>query len=258
LTIGPILITKGIGGRKMRVEGRNPEDIRAVTIHRNYIKHAEGSVLIEMGDTRVICTASVVDKVPLFLKGSGTGWITAEYSMLPRATPERGVREATQGRMQGRTQEIRRLIGRSLRAVADLTAFGERCIWIDCDVIQADGGTRTAAVTGGFVALVDAFTKLESQGIVSEIPLLDSIAAVSIGLVDGEILLDLNYREDSLASVDVNFVMTGGGKFVEIQGTAERDPFSKKTFDIMLQMATKGIKELTQIQREALGGVGFK
>lgn len=242
----------------MRIDRRRPDEIRTVKINKDYIKYADGSVLITMGDTKVICTASVEEKVPLFLKGQGTGWITAEYSMLPRATPERAVREVTQGQMRGRTQEIRRLIGRSLRAVVDLRAFGERTIWIDCDVIQADGGTRTASVTGGFVALIDTFIRLKSQGILNWIPVFDSVAAVSVGLVDGEILLDLNYREDSLASVDVNFVMTGHSKFIEIQGTAEKKPFSKKTLDDMLKLATKGIQELTQAQREVLGGFPFE
>lgn len=241
----------------MRFDRRKSHEIRKVRIHKNYVKYAEGSVLIEMGDTRVICTASVEEKVPTFLRGLGGGWITAEYSMLPRSTPERSVRESSQGRIHGRTQEIRRLIGRSLRAVVDLGALGERTIWIDCDVIQADGGTRTASITGGFVALMGALTTLKSQGILSHIPVFDSVAAISVGLVDGEILLDLNYKEDSMASADINFVMTGRGKFIEIQGTAERNPFSKETFDIMLELATKGIQKLTRIQREVLGGVVF-
>lgn len=241
----------------MRFDRRKSYEIRKVKISRNYVKYAEGSVLIEMGDTRVICTASVEERVPTFLKGLGGGWITAEYSMIPRSTPERSVRESSQGRIHGRTQEIRRLIGRSLRAVVDLGALGERTIWIDCDVIQADGGTRTASITGGFVALMDALTTLRSQRILSHIPVFDSVAAVSVGLVDGQILLDLNYKEDSMASADMNFVMTGRGKFIEIQGTAEGSPFSKETFDLMLELATKGIQKLTRIQREALGGVVF-
>ncbi len=241
----------------MRFDRRKSHEIRKVRIHKNYVKYAEGSVLIEMGDTRIICTASVEEKVPAFLRGLGGGWITAEYSMLPRSTPERSVRESSQGRIHGRTQEIQRLIGRSLRSVVDLGALGERTIWIDCDVIQADGGTRTASITGGFVALMGALTTLKSQGILSHIPIFDSVAAISVGLVDGDILLDLNYKEDSMASADINFVMTGRGKFIEIQGTAEGSPFSKETFDIMLELATKGIQKLTRIQREVLGGVVF-
>lgn len=241
----------------MRFDGRKSYEIRKVKINKNYVKYAEGSVLIEIGDTRVICTASVEEKVPAFLKGLGGGWITAEYSMLPRSTPERSIRESSQGRIHGRTQEIRRLIGRSLRAVVDLRTLGERTIWIDCDVIQADGGTRTASITGGFVALMGALTTLKSQHILSHIPVFDSVAAVSVGLVDGEILLDLNYKEDSMASADINFVMTGEGKFIEIQGTAEKSPFSKETFDTMLELATKGIQKLTRIQRESLGGIVF-
>lgn len=241
----------------MRFDGRKSYEIRKVKITKNYVKYAEGSVLLEIGDTRVICTASVEEKVPTFLRGLGGGWITAEYSMLPRSTPERSVRESSQGRIHGRTQEIQRLIGRSLRAVVDLRTLGERTIWIDCDVIQADGGTRTASITGGFVALMGALTILKSQGIFSHIPVFDSVAAVSVGLVDGEILLDLNYKEDSMASADINFVMTGEGKFIEIQGTAEKSPFSKETFNTMLELATKGIQKLTRIQREALGGIVF-
>jgi ribonuclease PH len=235
-----------------RNDGRSRKDLRPITITRNFVKHAEGSVLIEFGDTRVICTASVEESVPPFLKGKGTGWVTAEYSMLPRATHTRSPREASKGKQTGRTLEIQRLIGRSLRAVTDLTKLGERSITIDCDVIQADGGTRTASITGAYVALVDALTTLKAKGLLSEIPLKESVAAVSVGLLDGDALLDLNYLEDSAAEVDMNFVMTASDRFVEVQGTAEAEPFTAAQMDAMREIASEGIRRLFEIQREAL------
>lgn len=241
----------------MRADGRAPDQLRPVRIIRNYIKHAEGSVLISFGDTKVICTASVEERAPRFMEEQdikGTGWITAEYSMLPRATTTRHVRESTKGRLNGRTQEIQRLIGRSLRAVVDLQALGERTIWIDCDVIQADGGTRTAAITGGFIALWDACEKLRRQGAIEEMPITDFIAAVSVGIVDGVKMLDLCYEEDYRAEVDMNVVMTGRGKFVEIQGTAELTPFSKEDLDELLQLAWKGISQLIKLEQELIMG----
>src|SRR5687768_13074819 len=213
-------------GRTMRRDGRAPDELRPVTITPRYIKHAEGSALIEVGDTRVICTASVEERVPPFLKGQGQGWVTSEYGMLPRATTTRSNRETGRGGPSGRTHEIQRLIGRSLRAVVDAKALGERTLWVDCDVIQADGGTRTAAITGAFVALVEALRHMQKARLFSELPLLDFVAATSVGKVDGEVLLDLNYDEDSKAEVDMNIVKTGGGRFVEIQGTAEDGSFS--------------------------------
>ncbi len=231
-----------------RSDGRKFDELRKVTITLDYIKHAEGSCLIEFGDTKVICTASVEEKVPPFLKGTGQGWITAEYSMLPRATAQRTVREAARGKLTGRTQEIQRLIGRSLRCAVDLTALGEMTIWIDCDVIQADGGTRTASITGAFVALYRALQKIEKLT-----ALKNFIAAVSVGIVNGNVLLDLNYEEDSLAEVDMNVVMTDKGNFVEIQGTAEGEPFSRNTLNTMLDLSEKGIKELIKIQKTVLG-----
>src|SRR5512136_385519 len=211
-----------------RSDGRGADALRPVKITRNYLKHAEGSVLIEMGDTKVICSASVEERVPQFLRKTGRGWITAEYSMLPRSTHTRTARDSLTGRGSGRSFEIQRLIGRSLRSVTNLDGFGERTIWIDCDVIQADGGTRTASITGAFVALVDAFRKMVKNGMIEKIPIKDSVAAISVGKVDGEVLLDLDYEEDSRAEVDMNVVMTGDGKFVEIQGTAEGGVFTKK------------------------------
>ncbi len=233
-----------------RSDGRGPESIRPVRITRHYIKHAEGSVLIEMGDTKVICTASIEEKVPGFLRNTGRGWVTAEYSMIPRSTHTRSSRDS--GRGNGRSFEIQRLIGRSLRSVTDLTAFGERTIWIDCDVIQADGGTRTASITGAFVAMVDAFKKLVKDGLIPAVPIQDSVAAVSVGKVDGRILLDLNYEEDSRAQVDMNVVMTGRGMFIEVQGTAETSVFTKEELDQLTKMAGRGIRELTKIQRKCL------
>lgn len=235
-----------------RSDGRGFKTLRPVRITRNYLKHAEGSVLIQIGDTKVICSASVEERVPPFLRNTGKGWVTAEYSMLPRSTLTRTSRDSLMGRGNGRAFEIQRLIGRSLRSVTELNGFGERTIWIDCDVIQADGGTRTASITGAYIALVDAFRKMVKNGTVEEIPIKDSVAAISVGKVDGEVLLDLNYEEDSKAEVDMNVVMTGDGKFVEIQGTAEGGAFTKKEMDRLLRIAQTGIKTLTRIQKKSL------
>jgi len=239
----------------MRLDGRARNELRPVKITRDYIKHAEGSALIEMGDTKVICTASLEERVPHFLRDQKKGWITAEYAMLPRSTKERVQREATKGRIGGRTQEIQRLIGRSLRAVMDPVALGERTVWIDCDVIQADGGTRTASITGSFVALVDALAFAVKQGLIKKIPVVDCLAAVSVGKVKGELLIDLTYEEDSAADVDMNVVMTGEGRFVEIQGTAERSPFSEKEMKTFLALAKKGIHQLVKTQQELIRGI---
>jgi ribonuclease PH len=237
-----------------RNDGREQHALRPVTITRNFSKHAEGSVLVEFGDTRVICTASVEETVPPFLRGKGTGWVTAEYSMLPRATHTRSPREAAKGKQSGRTLEIQRLIGRSLRAVTDMAALGERTIYIDCDVIQADGGTRTASITGAYVALADALATLRHKGLLAGIPLKEAVAAVSVGIVGGEALLDLNYLEDSAAEVDMNFVMTASDRFVEVQGTAEAEPFTVSQMDAMRMLALEGIRHLFRIQQEALQG----
>jgi ribonuclease PH len=234
----------------MRKDGRAPDEIRPVKITRNFIKYPEGSVLIEVGDTRVICTATVEDRVPPFLKDTGQGWITAEYSMLPRSTAERTRREE---QSRGRSYEIQRLIGRSLRAVVDLSSLGEMTIVIDCDVIQADGGTRTASITGSFVALVDAIEWMMEQSLLKISPIRDFVAAISVGIVEGIPMLDLSYEEDFSADVDMNVVMTGGGRFVEIQGTAERMPFGEDEMREMLGLARKGIEELVRIQREVIG-----
>jgi ribonuclease PH len=236
----------------MRAGGRNPEDLRPVRITRNYIKHAEGSVLVEFGDTKVICTASVEESVPPFMKGRGTGWVTAEYSMLPRATHSRSAREAARGKLGGRTHEIQRLIGRSLRAVMDMRLLGERSILIDCDVIQADGGTRTASITGAYVAMVDAVRSLCTKGLLQTDPVLEGVAAVSVGIVEGTVLLDLDYPEDSSAEVDMNFVITSSGRFVEVQGTAESKPFTVEQMDSMRNAAMSGVARLVKIQNEAL------
>jgi ribonuclease PH len=242
----------------MRIDGRAPDQLRPVTITPRYIKHAEGSALIEVGDTRVICTASVEDRVPPFLKGGGEGWITAEYGMLPRATTTRSQREATRGKPSGRTHEIQRLIGRSLRAVIDMKALGERTLWIDCDVIQADGGTRTASITGAFVAMVDALRHMQKARTFAELPVLDFVAATSVGKVGNEVLLDLNYEEDSKAEVDMNVVKTGGGRFVEVQGTAEEGSFSEEELHELMAAAEKGTQQLIALQREVLGDVPLK
>jgi len=237
----------------MRHNGRANDEIRQLKITKGFLKFPEGSVLVEMGETRVICEVSIDDKVPPFLKNTGKGWLTAEYSMLPRSTHTRTTRESTAGRIGGRTHEIQRLIGRALRAIVNLDIIGERTIWVDCDVIQADGGTRTASITGGYVALVDALWNLKKKGIIEKIPLRDSVAAISVGLMDGNIILDLSYEEDSKAEVDMNFVMTGKGMLIEVQGTAEKTPFSKEQLDIMYQYAYKGINEITRLQKIALG-----
>lgn len=235
-----------------RFDGREANQLRNVVITRGYTSIPEGSVLIEVGQTRVICMATVEEKVPPFQKGTGEGWVTAEYSMLPRATQTRNPREASRGKLTGRTMEIQRLIGRSLRSIVDLKKLGERTIWLDCDVIQADGGTRTAAITGAYVALVDAVNGLLEKGIIKENPLLDSLAGVSVGKVGGVPVLDLAYEEDSQAEVDMNVVMTGAGKFVEIQGTAEEIPFSRGELNQFLELAEQGIRELMNIQKAAL------
>ena len=232
--------------------GRAPDALRAVTITRGYTVHAEGSVLIEFGQTKVLCTASVEEKVPPHKRGSGEGWVTAEYGMLPRATHTRGDREAARGKQSGRTQEIQRLIGRSLRAVFDLRKLGERTIHLDCDVIQADGGTRTASITGAFVAAQDAVNWLLQRGAIAESPILQPVAAISVGIVRGVPLLDLDYAEVSACDTDMNVVMTGAGHFVEVQGTAEGAAFSRAEMDRLLQLAEKGIGELIELQRKSL------
>ena len=229
--------------------------LRTFRITRDFLHFSEGSVLVEMGHTRVICAATIEDRVPPFLKNSGRGWLTAEYAMLPSSTQKRSPRESTTGKIGGRTHEIQRLIGRSLRAVTDLTTFGERTITMDCDVIQADGGTRTAAITGGFVALIDLFRRLKERAVVDSIPVRDYVSAVSVGVVDGRLLLDLDYAEDSAAEVDMNFVMTGTGLFIEVQGTAEAKPFDRDRLTAMTELASTGIAELTRRQREILGGL---
>ncbi len=238
-----------------RRDGRAPDELRALVLHRRYSKFAEGSVLIELGDTRVVCTASVDEKVPPFLRGTGQGWVTAEYGMLPRATQERSAREAATGRIGGRSQEIQRLIGRSLRGAVELERLGERTIWIDCDVLQADGGTRTAAITGAFVALVDALALLRRTGAIQRLPVREFIAATSVGIVDGVPVLDLTYEEDARARVDMNVVMTESGKFVEIQGTGEGGPFTKQEAAQLLGLAERGIATLIARQRATLADV---
>ncbi len=253
LKIDPALLQRD--RRPMRSDGRAADELRRVTITPRYSKHAEGSALIEVGDTRVLCTVSVEEKVPPFLKGSGQGWITSEYGMLPRATTTRTQREVAKGRPSGRTHEIQRLIGRSLRAVVDLRALGERTLWVDCDVLQADGGTRTAAITGSFVALVEALRRLKGQGAIAALPLFDFVAATSVGKVDGQVLLDLAYDEDSRAEVDMNVVKTGRGRFVELQGTAEDTAFTQDELGLLLAAAEKGTSELIALQRKVLGEV---
>ncbi len=236
----------------MRPSQRQPDQLRVIRITRHYTKHAEGSVLIECGDTKVICTASVEERVPPHKKGSGEGWVTAEYGMLPRSTGERMQREAAKGKQSGRTQEIQRLIGRSVRAVVDLGKLGERTITLDCDVIQADGGTRTASITGSYVALHDAVTALMQKGLVKESPLKNSVAAISVGIYQGTPVLDLDYVEDSDCDTDMNVVMLGSGHFVEVQGTAEGHPFSREEMDTLLELAKHGIAQLTELQHTAL------
>lgn len=232
-----------------RIDGRAADELRPVTITRNYLKFAEGAVLIEMGDTKVLCTATAEDKVPPFMKGSGKGWLTAEYSMLPRSTKKRVQRESSAGRVGGRTHEIQRLIGRSLRSVFDLSLFGERTIYVDCDVLQADGGTRTASITGAFLAVHDTLAMLVSDGVMKTTAEKDTIAAISVGIVNGAPCLDLNYDEDSRADVDMNIIMTGSGRFVEVQGTAELSAFSRDELNALLDLASKGIGELTAVQQ---------
>jgi ribonuclease PH len=236
----------------MRPDGRKNNEIRNVKVNRNFIGTAEGSVMISMGNTRVICTASIEDKVPLFLKDQKKGWVTAEYSMIPRATQTRTVRESSSGRISGRTHEIQRLIGRALRSVVDLSVIGERTIWIDCDVIQADGGTRTAAITGAFICLSDALKYALRNGLIDKTPIKDYLAAVSVGVVNGEPRIDLCYLEDSMAEVDMNVVMTGSGKLVEIQGTAEGRPFSKTVLDNLIKLAEEGINNLINMQKRLI------
>ena len=237
----------------MRSGGRKAQELRPVRLTRGYTRHAEGSVLVEFGDTKVLCTASVLGQVPGFMRGQGRGWVTAEYGMLPRATHTRGEREAARGKQSGRTQEIQRLIGRALRAVIDLKALGENTIHIDCDVLQADGGTRTASITGAFVSVHDALTWMRGKGMIATLPVKDFVAAVSVGLVGGAPLLDLDYAEDSSCQTDMNVVMTGAGRFVEVQGTAEGEPFARAELDSLLEIAARGIAELVAHQRRALG-----
>ena len=236
-----------------RIDGRAAGQLRKTTITPGFLMHAEGSVLIEVGRTRVICAASIEDRVPPFLRGQNKGWVTAEYGMLPRATTTRTQREASAGKVGGRTQEIQRLIGRSLRSVMRLPELGERTIWVDCDVIQADGGTRTASITGGFVALVLALRKLRDTNVLRTIPVTDFVAATSVGVIDGTPMLDLAYEEDSRAEVDMNVVKTGDGRFVEVQGTAEGPPFERKALDSLMELADEGIKNLVDIQRSITG-----
>ena len=237
----------------MRSDSRAANQLRDITVTPNYLLHAEGSVLIEAGKTRVICAASVEDRVPPFLRNTGKGWVTAEYGMLPRATSTRTTREASAGKVGGRTQEIQRLIGRSLRSVTNLPALGERTVWIDCDVIQADGGTRTASITGSFVALALALEEMRARDLIKTIPLSDYVAAVSVGIVDGEPLLDLAYEDDSRAEVDMNVVKTGDGRFIEVQGTAEGRPFGSEALESLLDLAGHGIRQLVAKQKEIVG-----
>jgi ribonuclease PH len=237
-------------GGYMRHDGRGLDQLRKVKIKRNVLKFAEGSCMIEMGNTKVICSASVEDKVPPFLRNTGSGWITAEYGMLPRSCTSRIDREASRGKQSGRTQEIQRLIGRSMRSIAELKKLGERTIWIDCDVIQGDGGTRTASITGSFIALADALGKLKKEKIINSIPLIDYVAAISVGIVNGAKCLDLDYEEDSGAEVDMNVIMTGSGKMVEVQGTAEKKPFSIKDMNDLVDLAKDGIDSLIGIQKK--------
>jgi ribonuclease PH len=239
----------------MRTDGRKLAQLRPIKITPSYIKTADGSVLIEMGDTKVICTAKLEERVPPFLRNSGKGWITAEYGMLPGSSATRIGRESSRGKVGGRTHEIQRLIGRSLRAIADLRSLGERTIWIDCDVIQAYGGTRTASITGAYVALTEAVRSWLGRGVISIDPIKDAVAAVSIGIVKGRILLDLCYEEDSKADVDMNFVMTGAGKFIEVQGTAEASPFTRRQMERMAEIAQTGIKELLKTQKNVIGSL---
>ncbi|MBI4744724.1 MAG: ribonuclease PH [Actinobacteria bacterium] len=235
-----------------RIDGRNPDELRKVNIIREYLPHAEGSVFFELGNTRIICTASVEDKVPAFIRGTGQGWITAEYAMIPRATQTRTIRESSRGKIGGRTHEIQRLIGRSLRAVVNLKELGEMTVWIDCDVIHADGGTRTAAITGSYVALYDALRKIYENGRISSFPIKEFVAATSVGIVNNALCLDLCFQEDVKAQVDMNMVMTESGKLIEVQGTAEGDPFAREELNHLIDLAEKGILELIEYQKSAL------
>ncbi|MDQ0215423.1 ribonuclease PH [Oikeobacillus pervagus] len=240
----------------MRTDGRKFDELRPIHIEKDYVKHPEGSVFITVGDTKVICNASIEERVPPFMRGGGKGWITAEYSMLPRATATRNIRESSKGKVSGRTMEIQRLIGRALRAVVDLESMGERTIWIDCDVIQADGGTRTASITGAFVAMAIAMAKLYTEKELKKFPITDYLAATSVGVLENHgAILDLNYIEDSQAEVDMNVVMTGSNEFVELQGTGEEATFSNKQLQELLMLAEKGISQLIQIQKEVLGEI---
>lgn len=239
----------------MRIDGRQDDELRSVIINSPCNKHAEGSVWIEVGDTKVICTATVEDRVPPFMKGQGKGWVTAEYAMLPRATQARNQRESVKGKISGRTMEIQRLIGRALRSVIDLESLGERTLTLDCDVIQADGGTRTTSITGAFVAMAMAIHKLYESGVITKFPITDFLASVSVGIVDGRPVLDLCYEEDSTARVDMNVVMTGSGQFVEVQGTGEESPFSREEMNQLLALAEKGIAEMIAIQKQVLGPI---
>jgi ribonuclease PH len=238
-----------------RRDGRKNSELRKIKITKGYIEYAEGSCLVEFGNTKVIATASVEPTVPPFLRGKGTGWVTAEYSMIPRSCKQRVPREASKGKLGGRTHEIQRLIGRSMRAVVDMAALGERTIWMDCDVIQADGGTRCASITGSFVALALALAKLKADGVIAELPIADYVAAVSVGMLGGKPALDLDYEEDSTADVDMNIVMTGSGKFIEVQGTAEKEPFAKADMEKLLALARDGIDTLVAAQKKTLKGV---
>jgi ribonuclease PH len=238
----------------VRADGRQPDELRPVRFTRHFNKYAEGSVLIEVGDTKVICTASIEEGVPPFRRDSGEGWLTAEYAMLPRSTGTRSPRESARGRIGGRTHEIQRLIGRSLRAVVDFQMLGQRTVWIDCDVIQADGGTRTASITGSFIAAFDALDHLRVDGIIPAVPLYDFVAATSVGIVADQLLLDLTYQEDSTCEVDMNVVMTGGRRLIEVQGTAEHQPFAREELDQLLDLATHGVDQLIALQRNLVGG----
>jgi ribonuclease PH len=238
-----------------RLDGRTADAVRPTRLTPDFVMHPEGSVLIEVGNTRVICTASIEDRVPPFLRNSGKGWVTAEYGMLPRATSTRTQREATSGKVGGRTQEIQRLIGRSLRSVTSMAEMGERTVWVDCDVIQADGGTRTASITGGFVALVLAMQRMRDAGQIKSIPVQDYVAATSVGVVGGLPMLDLAYEEDSRADVDMNIVKTGDGRFIEIQGTAEGPPFERQALDDLMALGDRGIRELVEMQRAIVGSL---
>ncbi len=238
-----------------RQNGRRSDELRKLRITKDYIKYAEGSCLIELGETKVITTATIENTVPSFLRGKSTGWITAEYGMIPRSCKTRVQREASKGKLAGRTMEIQRLIGRSMRSVADMSKIGERTIWIDCDVIQADGGTRCASITGSFISVILALEKMRGEGVIHAIPVSDYVAAVSVGMLDGKPILDLNYDEDSTADVDMNIIMTGNGRFVEIQGTAEKEPFKKEDMNKLITLAKKGIDELIAAQKKALKGI---